>query len=303
MGLLNSIYSASNTAKRRLNGLLSDPVGTLSLGATRFAEDNNSLLNTMANAYPMAGDKTVLNNPQQISQFRSQLADKGTEMAMAGMMTTPSYRGGHTAPMKNNGNAPLYDLTQRYPDDIYSSKAAQYYGHYGGGDIADRQAVALMQAAKGKPDMPVTMYRAVPYEKTVSRQVAELEKQMATYQQRGNVPKGSYLTGGDWYENASNMRDRLIAKADSQTPEKLSINNGDWVTLSKQYAKEHGEGALNGNYKILSQKVPARKLFTDGNSIQEFGYDESGKINVNLLAALAGGGLLGLGGYKATQDK
>ena len=55
----------------------------------------------------------------------------------------------------------------------------------------------------------------------------------------------------------------------------VDINAGDWVSLSKQYAKDHGESALNGNYKIISKKAPARQLFTNGDSINEFGFDPS----------------------------
>jgi hypothetical protein len=140
----------------------------------------------------------------------------------------------------------------------------------------------------------------VPYEKTITQQIADIDKQMAAYMKRGTVPSDSYLKGSDWYDNASRMKDRLLSKVDAQAPEKLVINNGDWVTLSKQYAKEHGEGALNGKYKVISKKVPARKLFTDGNSIQEFGYDESGRISNEMLGLLGAGGL-GLAAYM--QDK
>lgn len=84
-GLLSDIYSAGDTLKRRLRGLLADPAGTIGLGVERFGEDQQGLLNLMSNAHPMAGDKTVLNNPKQVAQFRGQLADKGTEQAMAGM--------------------------------------------------------------------------------------------------------------------------------------------------------------------------------------------------------------------------
>lgn len=196
------------------------------------------------------------------------------------------YRGLHTAPMKGEGSAPLHELNQIYPDDIYSGKAAQYYGHYG--DSRDGEAVRLMQAAKGKPNMPVTMYRAVPHEPSAAEQLALLEKQMAAYMKRGVNPDGS--KGSGWYNSVYDKREQLRKAAEApEVAQKLSINNGDWVTLSKAYAKEHGEGALNGDYKIISQKVPARKLFTDGNSIHEFGYDMSGKALPEML------GMLGLG--------
>lgn len=54
-----------------------------------------------------------------------------------------------------------------------------------------------------------------------------------------------------------------------------AINKGDWVTLSKDYAKTHGESALQGDYKIISQKVKAKDLWTNADSIHEFGYHPS----------------------------
>lgn len=134
-------------------------------------------------------------------------------------MNNTSYRGSHTAPGPDFG-APLHDLTgggQMYPADVYSAKAAQYYGT--GFPKADREAFALANRVRGNPDAEVTMYRA--------------------------VPKDDKIT---------------------------SINAGDWVTLSKDYAKVHGESVLDNNYKILSQKVKAKDLWTNADSIHEFGY-------------------------------
>jgi len=51
-----------------------------------------------------------------------------------------------------------------------------------------------------------------------------------------------------------------------------SINAGDWVTLSKEYAKTHGESVLNNQYKIIAEKVKAKDLWTNADSIHEFGY-------------------------------
>jgi len=50
------------------------------------------------------------------------------------------------------------------------------------------------------------------------------------------------------------------------------IRPGDWVTLEKQYAKDHGEHALKGDYKIASMRVPAKHLYTNGDSLHEWGY-------------------------------
>ena len=130
-----------------------------------------------------------------------------------------SYRGSHTAPGPDYG-APLYDLTgggQMYPADVYSPKAAQYYGT--GYPKADKEAFALANKVRGNPDAEVTMYRAVPKNESIK-----------------------------------------------------DINAGDWVTLSKDYAKTHGESVLDNDYKILSKKVKAKDLWTNADSIHEFGY-------------------------------
>jgi hypothetical protein len=52
-----------------------------------------------------------------------------------------------------------------------------------------------------------------------------------------------------------------------------TINPGDWVTPTRDYAVQHGESNLQGQYRLISKKVPAKHLWTDGNSIHEWGYD------------------------------
>lgn len=50
------------------------------------------------------------------------------------------------------------------------------------------------------------------------------------------------------------------------------INSGDWVSTSKTYAKQHGETTLGGDYEIISKKVPAKTLSTEGYPY-EYGYN------------------------------
>lgn len=52
------------------------------------------------------------------------------------------------------------------------------------------------------------------------------------------------------------------------------VRNGDWVSLPESYVKVHGEHALNGNYRIMKEEVPAENLYWDGNDINEWGYDD-----------------------------
>ena len=51
------------------------------------------------------------------------------------------------------------------------------------------------------------------------------------------------------------------------------INDGDWVSTSKAYAKTHGESTLNGEYDIITKKVKAKTLSTEGYPY-EYGYNE-----------------------------
>jgi hypothetical protein len=218
----------------------------------------------------------------------------------------PDYRGEHTAAMKGDG-APLYDLTEGgnkiYPDDVYSANGPRYYGD--GNEAMDRQSFAIVNSVKGKPNATVTMYRAVPKESTPHEELAALEKQMNQYMRRGKTPNDSELKGSRWYDDAWERRAMLEQAVESYQPTEgiNTINNGDWVTINRQYAKDHGESALNGKYKILSKKVKARKLYTQGDSIHEWGYDESGKIDPRLLLGGTALGIGGAAGYKAYQEK
>ncbi len=51
-----------------------------------------------------------------------------------------------------------------------------------------------------------------------------------------------------------------------------SINDGDWITLSKEYAKIHNESNLKGKGKILELKVKADDIRFAGDDINEFEY-------------------------------
>jgi hypothetical protein len=131
------------------------------------------------------------------------------------------YRGSHTAPYRTEDGvtAPGYEMNRTFPDDVYSPEGYRYYGHGGDAVKMDKETMAIMQKAKGNPDQPITIYRAVPKE---------------------------------------------FADED--------IYTGDWITPNINYAKEHGRRFDDG-YHIIEKTVPAKHIWTDGNSIHEFGYD------------------------------
>ena len=106
----------------------------------------------------------------------------------------------------------------------------------------------------------------------------------------GIYPKDVYNMPS-WYESEEGLDEmykilRLKGRADGpvwihraipmevykRLDNKIAINRGDWVTTSKQYAKDHGESLFKDDYKIISKRVRASEIFTNGDSIMEWGY-------------------------------
>ena len=52
-----------------------------------------------------------------------------------------------------------------------------------------------------------------------------------------------------------------------------TINPGDWVAITREYADAHGESRFDGDYDVIEMQVRAGDIFTNGDSIQEWGYD------------------------------
>jgi RNA polymerase sigma factor (sigma-70 family) len=169
------------------------------------------------------------------------------------------YAGEHAAPMRDTG-APAHDLTANgiYPEDVYSHHAVRYYGD---GSEHDHHSFRVAHGLRNRPDAKVKIYRAVPLstEQTIQRHQARMKQILA----RGSRdPKE--------YEQLAAEIERLQAQP-PQNP--ATINRGDWVTINPRYAHDHGKSALNGRYHVLSKTVPASHIFTNGDSIHEWGYD------------------------------
>jgi hypothetical protein len=154
-----------------------------------------------------------------------------------GYTANDDYRGSHEAPINDGYNAPLYDLTQIYPKDVYDPSGVRIYGL---GDYTEYESMRVIKRVRNNPDAKVTMYRAVP----------------------------------------KNLKED-------------NIRVGDWVTLSRSYAEEHGEAHIDGPYKIISNTTEAKNLWTDANSLNEFGFDDGKsyayqdtKNNLKLLDAV-----------------
>jgi hypothetical protein len=181
------------------------------------------------------------------------------------------YKGEHEAPDKESG-APLYNLSGVYPEDIYTLGAK----HYGSDFPSDDEALSIIRYAKDRPNRIVLVYRAVPYNPTKEEQINVVLKLKADFLRRGKLPGGlPFGINKSNYFEWLNSKIQKIESSPEKPAEKHKINPGDWVSITKKYAVVHGQDNLLGKYKIVSKRVLAKHLFTDGGSIQEWGYDPS----------------------------
>ena len=195
----------------------------------------------------------------------------GTKMLTTIDEDDDQYQGSHTAPDRGQG-APLHDLSSNgiFPDDLYSAQGLRYYGN---GSQEDAESYRIAMTYHNKPNALVTIYRSVPDAlKGLQKKISTLEKQKAMYMSRGKIPSDAgRLTGTQWYEWACEELEKLEALPTQQQP-KYTINDGDWVAVSKRYAVEHGKAHLNNEYSIVSKKVRAKDIFCVGD-LSEWGYD------------------------------
>ena len=193
------------------------------------------------------------------------------------------YRIQHTAPT-SDGGAPIHNLSGVFPDDVYGPKGAQYYGH---SVPYDHKAIAVLSGSKGRPEAKVRIYRSVPKIKTNADKINELTAHKAYIQKTGKIPKDAWKKSvGDWgnrseyYDFADTMIESLKARPEIEV-KPMSINRGDWITTTREYAKLHGDGVHGaGNHTILTKLVPAKHVYSDGNSIHEYGYDPGESLSL-----------------------
>lgn len=180
-----------------------------------------------------------------------------------------NYRGQHQAPDKSGG-APLYDVTLNgiYPDDFYSSNGFRYYGEEG-----YYSTYSLIFSLKNRPNARVKIYRSVPLILSNDDKILQLQQDKKEYLRRNKIHKRysdyDFSSGMGFYDWADMMIDDLKKSKTNKTPI-TKINPGDWVSISRDYVVEHGR--MFKENKILSKTVRAKELFTDGNSINEWGW-------------------------------
>lgn len=193
-----------------------------------------------------------------------------------------SYRGSHKAPTKESG-APIWDVTKNgtYPQDFYDS-LSRSVKEYSFGQGGEEEIINLLFSLKGKPEALVKIYRAVPKQLSYQEEIDLLMKQKRYMAKTGNLPKDVVVRGfqspSAYYSFISQRIEKLDDKildgnaAPQQETKNYEINPGDWVTIYKPYAVEHGRLALGNSYKIISKTVSANEVYVSSDSVFEFSF-------------------------------
>lgn len=168
----------------------------------------------------------------------------------------------------------------------------EYFSAIEAGDLETAQRL-VDEAAERAGYSPATDYR-------MNHQAPNSQDDVSLLNLResGLVPD-DYWTHPQWYQHEDSeweswravtaaMRGMDLRKSRGKDPGKQTIRmfravpknvkensfrNGDWITPSRADAVLEGK-MIPGGYRIISQMVPVQNLYWDGNSINEFGYDD-----------------------------
>jgi hypothetical protein len=191
---------------------------------------------------------------------------------MSSKMALEQYVGEHSAP-DPEVSAPLHNLTfnEIYPDDVYTNPRHYFSGE----DNEDMWAWSIISDCHKKPSKSVTIYRAVPYQESSEDLISKYLQEKAYIQKTGKMPRAAVkeMNVSRYYEYLNHEIELLKEHPQKSQDNIKRINPGDWVTIVRKYAVDHGRANLRNQFKVLSKTVIACDLWTDGNSLLEWGYN------------------------------
>jgi hypothetical protein len=180
------------------------------------------------------------------------------------------YQGGRSAD-DNTSGVPTKEQSSKYTEAVASGQK--------------RKALRILHDAIGIKDVDTSVDRNGAH----SPSGPEDGSPLYDVTREGTYPEDVYSSNGlRYYGTGADAMDqeayRLISRSEAHPNmpikvyravyknESNKIEPGAWVTPIRAYAKEHGDSALKGDYKIISKLVHARDIFTSGDSWLEWGY-------------------------------
>ncbi len=156
----------------------------------------------------------------------------------------------------------------------YSYKGSHRSPSYSDGDVQERlensEDVNLLEVAQGYHNQPDDYFSPIGARYYMYDDKEGLESARAVR---------------DVIAKIKNGKENITVKIYRAVPADVvsdKLKNGDWVTLSKSYAIEHGEQNLDGEYKIIEKEVPINEVWWDGNDLREWGYDNGKEQEADL---------------------
>jgi hypothetical protein len=101
-----------------------------------------------------------------------------------------------------------------------------------------------------------------------------LDRQVATIYED---PASWYTGYPEWARTVKALALRVRGKPDARVTiyragPKPELNNGDWVSLTRGYAKQHLEAIGDPDDAVYTFEVPASSLLWPGDDLMEYGY-------------------------------
>jgi hypothetical protein len=206
------------------------------------------------------------------------IARKLNRSGVRGMSDSVEQDSRHKAPYSDDDEyySAAYDVSKSFSSDIYTLPFAKALQIYGDGLDADAEALQIIRNIQNNPDAKIKIYRAV--EKGLRDTISNLKQDRSYIRQNGSTPPWADVPNGSTEEYSEYVDSQIdnLGSVDGASIQP-SINVKDWVTITKRYAEDHGALAIPAGYTVISKTVNAKDLFTDGNSIHEWGYDPKNK--------------------------
>ena len=242
-----------------------------------------------------------LSHPDKITAKKAaELREQGYDGIMYEHRKRPEYIVLDPRQIKSTENRGSFDPEN--PNSLYQGKASrnaealrdierQYDEAVAKNDM-QRAGELVVQYSRLKGYAPESDYRmshrapdaSYPDEIPSLRQIAEgfdlVPDDFWTHPER-------YMSMGEWdRESIAAIRSAMddlknggegkvtMYRAVSSDVKEGSFRNSDWITPSREYAMEHIRHSLNGKGRIIEMEVKAEDIYWDGNSINEWGYDD-----------------------------
>ena len=215
--------------------------------------------------------------PDEVSDAINEWQEKGTESKYF-----KKWFGDSKVVDENGKPKRLTDDKDIYIVDGYSNNGISRYSYkgshrapsYADGDVQERlensEDVNLFEVAQGYHNQPDDYF-------------SPMGARYYMYDDKEGLESARAVK--DVIAKIKNGKENITVKIYRAVPADVVSNklkNGDWVTLSKSYAIEHGEQNLDGEYKIIENEVPINEVWWDGNDLREWGYDNGKEQEADL---------------------